>query len=117
MALHVITNPLPANSRDPKGGECSCLERVSVTLGGKWLEPPETFADYNRYFGMNVLRTRKQLNMTREFLAALSYMSEATIARIEQGATDPKLSSMCNISLALETALEDLLSAPPRPKL
>lgn len=119
MHLYVIESSLSAETNNTKElllphHENPHHENHGLRTYGPWLEPPETFSDYNRYFGMNVERIRREAKMNREFLASLACISRSTLARIERGGGDPRLSSMCNLSQALETTVLDLLSAPPR---
>ena len=89
-------------------------EKSPLLTKSQWLEPPETFDDFNRYVGINVQRYRREACMSRKFLASLSTISPSTLAKIERGQLDPRLSSICYLSQALDTTVYDLLSAPPR---
>lgn len=114
MGLYVVNYSLGEVATDRPDLLRLHIERSLIHEEGLWLDPPETFHEYARYFGMNVERIRRETKMTREFLASLACMSRSTLARFERGKGDPRLSSMCYLSQALETTIGDLLSAPPR---
>lgn len=114
MELYLINTP--PGIQTTEGAENTRMSRESFLLpiSSPWLEPAETFEEYTRYFGMNVQRLRREAKMSRMFLASISGVSVSTLTRLERGGTDPRLSSMCSLSQALDIPLWDLLSAPPR---
>lgn len=110
----VTNNPLSTSANNDALLMRPSLEKSLVRSCSPWLEPPETFRDYTRYFGMNVERIRREAKMSRDFLASLACISRSTLMRVERGWGDPRLSYMCYLSQALDTTVWDLLSAPPR---
>lgn len=114
MDLFVAESPFGDRVNSGEGLACLRIEKVTLPDSSFWQEPPETFDDYARYLGINLARIRREAKMSREFLTSLSSLSHCTLTRMECGRANPRLSSICYLSQALETSVIDLLSAPPR---
>jgi len=59
-------------------------------------------------YNLRVLQWRKKRGLTQAQLAQRCKTTQQTIAKIEQGVVDPKLSTLQNIADALECELTDL---------
>lgn len=59
-------------------------------------------------FNLRVLQWRKRKNLTQGDLAGKCETTQQTIAKIEQGVVDPKLSTLEKIATALDCELTDL---------
>lgn len=61
--------------------------------------------------GNRIRELRAKLSMTQQQLADMARIPRATLATIEKDDTNPSLSSVYRISLALETTIDDLLES------
>lgn len=60
--------------------------------------------------GKNLRKIRIKKNYTVRILAGLSGVSKNQISRIELGETDPRISTLQNLALALEIDITDLFT-------
>lgn len=58
---------------------------------------------------LRIIQRRKRLGLTQQELAERCKTTQQTIAKIEQGSVDPKLSTIIKIAEALECEVTDLL--------
>jgi transcriptional regulator with XRE-family HTH domain len=58
---------------------------------------------------INLRTARRRANMTQERLAELADVGAGTVARLELGGEDPKLSTLTKLAAALEVDLWDLI--------
>jgi transcriptional regulator with XRE-family HTH domain len=65
-------------------------------------------------FGEAVRRRRKELDLTQEKLAARNYWEGPKIGEIERGAGNPRLSTLAEVSEAVEQDLGELFSEADR---
>ena len=60
----------------------------------------------------NLIRIREQRNLTQQQLSKLCGVPRSTIANIETGSSNPTLGVLGKLAVALQSPLEQLLSAP-----
>lgn len=64
-------------------------------------------------FGRNVERLRVAQGVGKSFFCLMADVSRSTLDKIESGAADPKLSTMCRVSEALAANMAELLQEDP----
>ena len=64
------------------------------------------------HLSANVVRLRDEQGLTQQALAGLARLSRATIAQIETGQADPRLSTIELVASALGVSPQSLLSDP-----
>ena len=64
--------------------------------------------NYSKCFAHRVVSYRKQIGLSQSQLAKNAGISAAALSKIEEGETDPRLSTVCAISQALNIPVDEL---------
>lgn len=73
-------------------------------------------ADLRREFAERFRRLRKDRFRSQEAFAEHAHLHRVTIGDLEQGRTDPPLSTLLIVADALDVSLDDLVEGMPIPK-
>lgn len=63
-----------------------------------------TYDELLKHFGEQVMLRRRRLGMTQEALAERAHLSRNAVSEIERGRTNPSLTTICVIAIALGTS-------------
>lgn len=64
------------------------------------------------YLAANMQALRKAKKFSQEKLSTLAEVPRSTITNMESGESNPSLSNLCKVALALNVSIEELLSKP-----